>query len=271
MEDTKPLYHYTSQKGLIGILENQNVWMTNILYLNDSSEFTHTIDLVKSELRKRKEDLEKRGLPLIPNEKNLFDRYNTVERVLDIFLSEMVTESYVFSLSTKGNDLNQWRGYCPKEGGFSVQFDTMKLSSIIDNLGKSKKYVIKKCIYDERKKIELVKSLVDKIGDDKKTFYTELVDISSYIKHESFQDEQEYRIIYHKEPDEKKYRVGNSMIIPYIERILLDDDDKLPISKIIVGPTPHPELSKYSVESLLKSKGYDNIEVEKSNIPYRSW
>jgi hypothetical protein len=46
----KHLYHYTSQKGLLGILEHDNLWMTNILYLNDSSEFKHTLDLVKTEL-----------------------------------------------------------------------------------------------------------------------------------------------------------------------------------------------------------------------------
>lgn len=49
----KHLYHYTSQTGLLGILQTKKLWMTNILYLNDSSEFTHTLDLVKSELTKR--------------------------------------------------------------------------------------------------------------------------------------------------------------------------------------------------------------------------
>jgi hypothetical protein len=60
------------------------------------------------------------------------------------------------------------------------------------------------------------------------------------------------------------------MIILYVEGIFLDND-KLPISKIIVGPTPHPELSRLSVQSLLKSESYEGVEVEVSNIPYRSW
>lgn len=54
MENTKPLYHYTSQRGLLGILESKKLWMTNILYLNDSSEFIYTWELVKPELSKRK-------------------------------------------------------------------------------------------------------------------------------------------------------------------------------------------------------------------------
>jgi hypothetical protein len=101
--------------------------------------------------------------------------------------------------------------------------------------------------------------------------HIKIMEISSYLKDESFIDEEEYRIVVEKEKsDETMYRQGNSMIIPYIEVNFSDDDGKLPISKIIVGPTPHPELSKMSVSSLLKSKGYD-IEVEISKIPYRSW
>jgi len=59
----KYLYHYTSQNGLLGILginskpSKPSLWMTNIFYLNDSSEFTYTINLVKQDLKKRKEDI----------------------------------------------------------------------------------------------------------------------------------------------------------------------------------------------------------------------
>ena len=265
------LYHYTSQKGLLGILQSNKLWMTNIFHLNDSSEFSYTVNLVKTELKKSRERLEKEGL-LLPDKKNLYDK---VQTVLGLFQSERVIGSYVFSLSTKRNDLNQWRGYCPKEGGFSIEFDTKKLLSIIDNIDKSKKYDMKKCEYKNIKQEKLVKSLIDKIDDDMKLFYTELVYISSYIKHDSFMDEDEYRIISHGIPHdighrEIRHREGKSMIIPYVEFSPLDDKYRLPISKIIVGPTPYMKLSLISVESLLKSKGYE-IEVEPSNIPYRSW
>lgn len=60
------------------------------------------------------------------------------------------------------------------------------------------------------------------------------------------------------------------MVIPYIEFSPVDENGKLPISKIIVGPTPHKELSRLSIYNLLRSKRYD-MEVEISKIPYRSW
>jgi hypothetical protein len=33
------LYHYTTPDGLIGIVETQTLWATDVFYLNDSEEF----------------------------------------------------------------------------------------------------------------------------------------------------------------------------------------------------------------------------------------
>ena len=33
MDKPEYLYHYTSREGLLGILKNDSLWMTNILYL----------------------------------------------------------------------------------------------------------------------------------------------------------------------------------------------------------------------------------------------
>jgi hypothetical protein len=44
IDQAKPkalLYHYTDQRGLLGILRSQSIWATHIRYLNDSSEYNH--------------------------------------------------------------------------------------------------------------------------------------------------------------------------------------------------------------------------------------
>ncbi len=69
------LYHYTSQKGLLGILDTGKLWMTDILYLNDSSEFSHTIDLVKTEMTKQKK--------LLPSRKGLMTSELSQEDVIN--------------------------------------------------------------------------------------------------------------------------------------------------------------------------------------------
>jgi hypothetical protein len=45
---TRPpvIYHYTTQRGLLGIIENRELWATNILYMNDSTEFSIVFQLV---------------------------------------------------------------------------------------------------------------------------------------------------------------------------------------------------------------------------------
>ena len=276
------LYHYTSQKGLKGILQNKNLWMTNIRYLNDSSEFSYTINLVKTELKKRKDKYYNHC-------KTLYDKtykaYELTEKFCNNLLNNTEYEFYVFSLSQKKNDLNQWREYCPKEGGFCVEFDYKKLSHIINpDGGNQENHInIKKCEYHKKEQIKSISSLFDNLDTSFTStnsvdlphifikFVLDILKLSSYCKDTSFKDEIEYRIISRGEHNNKIYREGKSTIIPYIEFSPLDDDNKLPISKIWIGPTPHPELSKMSVESLLKSEKYKGVKVIKSKIPYRSW
>ena len=275
----KHLYHYTSQKGLLGILgidpdePKPKLWMTNIFYLNDSSEFTYTLELVISELMTHKE----KGLSELIEDKgikgNTLRIYEHIERVLKGFLSDdcKITETYVFSLSKNGDDLSQWRGYCPKEGGFAIGFDSDKLLSIIEN--SESMFHIEKCIYN----LDEQKSEISSMLNDNHSFnlnfgvFQKITKMSSYFKNDKFIGEREYRIISCGKPDKLKHREGTSMIIPYIEGNLLDEDGKLPISEIIVGPTSDINLSILSIESLLKSFGYKDVDVKSSKITYRPW
>jgi hypothetical protein len=40
-EVREPLYHYTDMGGLLGIVNNQEIWLTSIFHLNDPSELGH--------------------------------------------------------------------------------------------------------------------------------------------------------------------------------------------------------------------------------------
>src|SRR6266851_3061520 len=46
----KPLYHYTGQRGLLGIIGGKQIWATHTSYLNDRREFMHAVDLVYEEI-----------------------------------------------------------------------------------------------------------------------------------------------------------------------------------------------------------------------------
>lgn len=49
----KMLFHYTTQNGLLGIIKDKSLWLSDNRYLNDITEYNLAIDLVKSELKKR--------------------------------------------------------------------------------------------------------------------------------------------------------------------------------------------------------------------------
>ncbi len=117
-EKKKCLYHYTSQEGLLGILKNKNLWMTNVLYLNDSSEFSYVDNLINSELLKYKSK-ELVVLDLIEALLNYLRRSTENE----IFI-------HVFSLSEKrdGDDISQWRAYCPNVGN-----ELTRISAIVNH------------------------------------------------------------------------------------------------------------------------------------------
>jgi hypothetical protein len=39
--------HYTSQVGLIGIIQNESVWVSSIRHLNDSAELPYAANLMR--------------------------------------------------------------------------------------------------------------------------------------------------------------------------------------------------------------------------------
>jgi hypothetical protein len=41
----KPLYHYTTQEGLLGIVKNREIWATHTQYLNDRLEYKHALEI----------------------------------------------------------------------------------------------------------------------------------------------------------------------------------------------------------------------------------
>lgn len=168
------LYHYTSQKGLLGIFEKKNFHMTDILYLNDSKEFTYSFELIKLVLNEKISEFEKSNPKLLGHEFYIkikdFSKTSDYETKYIIWLKlkeyieyKMYNHGhqhyFVFSLSEKDDDLNQWRGYCPSIGGFCIEIDLNKMS---DKLSGNLSNTIKKCIYNEEEQ----RVLIDKVFND---------------------------------------------------------------------------------------------------------
>lgn len=115
-----------------------------------------------------------------------------------------------------------------------------------------------------------------------------IITVLSYAKNNGFSEEQEARIvcstIYHPDRDSPDRVIRHPEFIdkqgtltPFIDLLkqVSDDSDlkqapvrKLPIKKILVGPSVHSIRRKRSVEMFLKERGYDDVEIDVSKIPY---
>lgn len=272
----KSLYHYTTQEGLIGIIQKKEIWATHTQYLNDNTEYLHASDLVLKELKKR-----------ISNSSD--------ENITNI-LNEMVfgvegahgMNVCVCSFSEISDSLSQWRAYSSAMSGFAIGFSGEELQESV----KREEWFLVPCLYKENDHIELVNALIDKvlnenikISDDEEDHVKLLqsgnmiANLNRYapiIKNEKFDEEKEWRIISRPlscKNDRFKYRNGKSMIIPYYCYPLIEDNDssELPLNEIVVGPTPHLNQSRRSVESILAKEGLAKYPVECTKVPYRNW
>ena len=91
-------------------------------------------------------------------------------------------------------------------------------------------------------------------------FSSAITSFAPLIKSEKFREEREWRLI---SPilsyADAKFRTGNHVLIPYWE---FDLDVGNTLRKIVVGPTPEPELSHLAVRGLLIKNGLPGVDQE---------
>ena len=229
------LYHYTSQEGLIGILESRCIWASKVHYMNDSKEFSMALDLARAELRRRQE----------------IEREGYVRFRLDDFLYQIRTieniNICVCSFSERDDSLSQWRAYSREGAGFSIGFSTEKLCNIADNSD----FSLHRCVYapnDQKTKINrLIDDILATPRDDSVllNLAEPLAMLAPLIKDNSFEDEEEWRLISAVSFSRLDHRPSRSMIAPYFRLLIGSDQDFDCLAEVIVGPTPHPNSRRH--------------------------
>jgi hypothetical protein len=102
--------------------------------------------------------------------------------------------------------------------------------------------------------------------------------IAPVFKDQAFRGEKEWRVvIYSTSPylEGAKFRFSDSMLIPYVE-LPLESEPGVgvlsgAIDRIVIGPTPHKELSLDSVRRLVLKFEFPGDRVSNSDVPYRHW
>jgi Protein of unknown function (DUF2971) len=182
---TKPLCHYTSQNGLIGILKSKAMYATDAAYLNDSQEVVYAVTLAKKYFQKEKRLTEQVKIS------DILEKTESLAGSLPV---------YVASFSEEPDLLSQWRGYCPEGSGFGLCLSAERIVT----LAEADDWEFFKCIYDEDAQLEVLKKMEQEaVGDSplRESFSTSVVFallllfFATVFKHPKFKEESEWRAI----------------------------------------------------------------------------
>jgi hypothetical protein len=275
------LYHYTSFTGLLGIVECRALWASDIRYMNDSAELKHTADLIGAEITRRigsghaKPDL--------------------LNQFLD-WVTHRITNGHMLfaaSFRANGNLLSQWRGYSRLGKGVSLGFDP----DYILRCAKRQSFQIGRCIYSCEQQEQLIRQVVDAVenlaeehdrtGDgsdnDDNSYHSifrmvesDLLRIAAILKHPSFQEEDEWRIISPVITDYVEapvlFREGLSMLVPYIQfELMAENGSPICLDHLFLGPTPNITISMNSLTMFLSKNGIKPAKgLSYCRIPFRA-
>jgi hypothetical protein len=112
-EQPPPIFHYTNDAGLKGILQSGTLRLTDAFQLNDPTELTHGLRLLDDQLAAATRD----G----PSELIAFR--NRMKSFVDQGGVRATAHYFVSSFSTLADDLPQWRSYADNAPGFALEFD----------------------------------------------------------------------------------------------------------------------------------------------------
>ena len=265
------LYHYTGTAGLIGIIQNRKLWATDYKHLNDRNEYRTAAKLL-SQVGARE---------LKSHDREKFER----------LIAMTQKACYVLSFSEMGNQLSQWRAYCPGGNGYSLGFEQ---NNALFLSAEQHRFNLIRCVYDPKKQRELCQSLVESFIEGRvhrtsclpgentpsplRVFFKDyqwklaLALVMSALKHRGFEEEKEWRLV-SQYPDEVNYglsfRPGRFGVTPYFELPLSTTDHRRWIDEITIGPTSNRVASRAALSLLLLKNETQVRRFQLSRIPFR--
>jgi len=286
---TTELVHYSSLQGLLGIVQSQGFWLSDIRFLNDVEEYDNgkifSLDVIENFLKN--------------SDYSYF--HSVLKEAIKNLNEPLKSTYYIASFSKKKDNLEQWRAYANGVDGVALVFSN-ESKNMLSHFEIHPIMKIGKIIYDDETKLDVISKIIDiyaneykNIDESTKVKYKAtsfesdwaddmtgvLSELFTVFKNSAFEAEDEVRIIMHSVPIQRggklNYRIANGRIIPYFNSADLYDESfvehygtrALPLKEIIVGPIANQKITIESIEVFLKQMGYESVRVRASSVPYR--
>jgi hypothetical protein len=276
------LWHYTSGSALLSIIDSGTLYSTQVSCLNDSTEVRYGARLFKDALSQLRSEYagETQLLAFIQETLTFFNEDPD-------FPVNAAIPYFVTCFSLEGDDLNQWRSYCNGENGYAIGFKAGGLIGIPNSL-------LVRVNYDRDAHLRLVlkaahatvrffkdgieknraESIVQWTKEFLEVWDDVITQIAPMIKDPSFLSEKEFRIVHQLTTDDARslrviqketmmtrhlpLRTPSIAVVP-----------TLPIVGVRVGPCRHPAVTRISVDTALRQRGYGGGLVSSSSVPFR--
>jgi hypothetical protein len=287
--ETPPiLWHYTTAEGLIGIVQNQRLWMSHVTCMNDSEEYRHGLGYLIQAV-----GIRQRQRPPPPHIQKLYNAL--IGPVVDMMNIRNIPQLFVGCFSGETDALTHWIEYGRHGVGYAIGFDTETLRAAA-SIGNA---ALIRCVYDDDIKTRIT---VDILGEAEKIlsdivarsqnipvdmlvnyFLARFIsDVAWFVgpifKNAIFEPEREWRIISSSPPQlssigEVKYVAKQNEIREIVELLIKENDKMSPIIEIKVGSNRDErlrEISEAVIERLLRANNLRHAKVSVSKSPYRS-
>jgi len=260
--DREEFYHYTSLDAVYKILTDRVLWASDVLSMNDTSEFKHAVSVVDDVLMSHWS-----VLPI-----HLAEYF----RPRKLLLLGQTWNAFAACFCSDGDLLEQWRAYTPSADGISLGF---RIESLHELALESKAFALIRVHYssdDLRKAAERICDAALTLAASRSLVYNEtevfwsevallLFNFALRFKHPGFKGEREWRILSltpAETPFMRRNREGTE-----VKFISVGFSGEM-VTKITLGPRA-ANASESQLRSFLDKSGFPAVKIHRSKIPLR--
>lgn len=258
--DNNLVYHYTSHKAAKSIIQNAELWLTNIRFMNDEREFYWVYDRLLEIIESRKNS----GNPVHQSITDDISILPNNKRGISIC---------VIGFSYKPDDVAQWVQYATNGEGVCIGFNVAELIKLVEK----KHHVIGAVEYNVDSINIQIEQAINSLENEVKntgrhslrTINDPIAKIAILSKNPTFKSEEEFRIALLGVPYTRyEFFSRSDSLIPYIKLPITYDC----ITTICLGPKAAKE-SENAWELFLSKLGggkvLSGIQIRRSKSSLR--